>query len=237
MSKAVQTRTFSAPVEATLFTVAEAKKGFADPVQATKDVRALKDSADRVAGAVMWNAALVVFDALGESKDRVIGDAAPFKDQTDYIVRGLGFSKGYGTTLKRLGRAAVVHGVRQGSAEWAFLASNAQRAAVGAAIALDDTAEFKRLIKGYAAEMREHGEIKGAARTPQVGDGTDKGDGDKGDGSTPAESAPREATLDDVLNALDAMLKQADRETFAAAESRIQRMLEREITIRSKQTA
>ena len=232
MSKALQSKVVSDAIEAPTFTVKMARDGFGDLDAAVASVLAEKSAVDKGAGHVMWNAALLTYNILEVNKSDYIGADKAWKDQTDYILK-IGFkSKGYATTLKRLGRAAVVHGVKQGSTEWAFLASNAQMAAVGKAIALDDTAEFRAAIKGYRAEMESKGAITASARTPQVPDGSETAETET-ETEAPASEA-REATLDDILAALDAMLKGADRETFAAAESRINRIMEREILVRSK---
>lgn len=237
MSKAL-----AVDVSVDMFTKGQVSKGFDVPV-ALEQVREAAKTSDRVRGAVMWNAALLTWDVLEVHRDRWIS-ADPsedqFKDQTDYVVRGLKFGKGYGTTLKRLGRAIMVHGVTQGSAEWSFLASNAQLAPVGKAVALEDTAAFKAEIKRLAAEMREHGSITTGAREPRPASESDQsGDVDTqnrgGNGTATGDTVERvEATLDQVLSALDTMLRNADRETFAAAENRLTAMLTREVTIRAK---
>lgn len=243
MTKALKVRTVSltdAAVETPIYTVAQAKSEAFDVAAATAEVRDLKSKGDRIVGAVMWNAALTVFNAVEVHKDVVFGDApGQFKDQTDYVVRGLGFSKGYGTLLKRLGRAAVVHGVKHGTHEWGFLASNVNKGPVSKAIMLEDTDAFRAAIKGYRAEMEEHGEIKGAARTPQTPDGGETGNGEEtGTRETPEETvAKRPATVDDVLGMLDEMVKNLDREAWAAVENRLDRIVTRENTLRAKKAA
>lgn len=247
MSKALQSKPIGT-VEAPTFTVGMARNGFgdADRVRETADlIREEKGNVDRIAGHVMWNAALHAYDVLEVRKSEFLGKDGVWTDQTDYVLRGLGFkSKGYATTLKRLGRAAVVHGVTRGSAEWAFLASTAQLAPVGKAIALDDTEEFRRLIKGYAAEMKAGGKISADARTPQLptGEGEDSGETDtqnRGGSATVAGevSERRDATLQDVLDAVDDFAKGADRETWAAMENRLTRIITRENTVRAAKAA
>lgn len=239
MSKALVSKPVGDLIEAPTFTVKMARDGFGDLDAAVAAVVSERHAVERVAGHVMWNAALLTYNVLEVNKGEYIGSGEdkPWKDQTDYVVKGLGFSKGYGTTLKRLGRAAVVHGVTRGSAEWGFLASHAQLAPVGKAIALDDTEEFRRLIKGYAAEMRAHGAIKGSARTPQIAsEGEGEGSGEGSGESAPAPATERPATVADILNALDAAAKAADREGWAAIEDRLSRIIEREVTLRAKQS-
>lgn len=235
MAKAVAMRTVTLTdkVEAHSFTVAQARNGFGDLDQAVAEVATLKGTADRVAGHVMWNAAMVAHNVLNVNSGDYIGagEGKPWKDQGEFVAK-MGFSKGYGTKLKRLGRAGAVHGVKRGSALWTFLASNVGNAKVGQAIALEDSAEALKILNGYMAEINAHGSIKGDARTPQIGDGSEEtADTTAEETATPAR---REASLDDVLSLLDAMVKDVDNETWAAVENRLNRIVEREVTVRTK---
>lgn len=97
--------------EAVVFTVKEARNhsgALANVDTAVQTVKSGKANADRVAGQVMWNAALLTHSVISS------GHVGSGKDSTmtqgDY-VKSIGFSPAYGTALKRLGRAAVVHGV------------------------------------------------------------------------------------------------------------------------------
>lgn len=229
MSKALATRTVLDAVEAPTFTVKMARDGFGDLDAAVSAVVAEKSAADRVAGHVMWNAALLAFNVLESNRGDYIGAEKSWKDQGAF-VEALGFSKSYGTKLRRLGRAAVVHGVKRGSGLWTFLASNVGNAAVGKAVALEDSTEAVAALEKMAAEMREHGKITAGARTP--GGETDQTE----DESTRETAQPekREATLDDVLRTLSEMVKTVDNETWAATESRLQDIITREVTIRTK---
>lgn len=231
--KSVQT---TAP-EAIVFTVKEARNhsgALANVDAAVQTVKSGKANADRVAGQVMWNAALLTHSVIssghvGSGKDATM-------TQGDY-VKSIGFSPAYGTALKRLGRAAVVHGVKRGTTMWGFLCSKAGDAKVGAAIALDDTAEALKILRGFEAEYREHGKISTGASTPRVSDGSEATPTE----STPTEDGTVEVTLtpaQSVTAALDLLdralrtLPVEDRETWAATENRLAAIVEREVTLR-----
>lgn len=213
------------------FTLKQAREGFGDLDAAIKDVATEKSAHDKIKGHLMWNAGLLAFNVLDVNRKDYVGEGKAFETQ-EAFVNSLGWSsKGYATTLKRLGRAAVVHGVKRTSAEWTFLSQNAQRGEVGKAIALDDTAEFQKAVKGLAAQMAEHGSITAGAKPsggrPSEGESESSGEGD---GSAQA----REATLNDVIDALDAMLKDADRDATVAALARLARITEREARLMAK---
>lgn len=225
--------------EAVVFTVKQARTNsgpLANVDTAIQTVKSAKSNADRVVGQVMWNAALLTHSVVtsghvGSGKDATM-------TQGDYVA-ALGFSAAYGTALKRLGRAAVVHGVKRGTPLWGFLCSKAGDAKVGKAIALDDTAAALAALKGFEAEYREHGRITSGASTPRVDDGTGSGEGtgsdsDGGEGTVTVTLTPAQA-VDAALQTLDAALKSLpvdDRETFAMVENRLTAILAREVTLR-----
>lgn len=223
-------------------TVAQVKKGggIADPAAETQRVREAVAGLARTQGGVMWDAALLVHYVVGpDTKDDagLIGEGRAYNDQTDYVVRGLGFAKSYGTTLKRLGRAATVHGVRRGSREWTFLASNAQRAEVGRAVALEDTGEFKAAVKELAERMATSGTLalpKGRGGQPDDGSGTAGNGGDDAENTAAAQSGQTEMTVGECLAALSDLVKGLSREDWAATEDRMTAIITRENTIRAK---
>lgn len=201
--------------------VRNGKGGMNDTDAVLSDLLTRKRSADRVVGEVMYDAALAAH--------RIVTMTKALK-QGDYASR-IGFSESYGNRLTRLGRAAVVHGVKPRTTLWTFLASNASHAEVGKAIAMEDTAQAVKRLQTLAAEHAEHGKISAGARvpTPEVTPGED---GDKV--VTDPAPAPVAATLGDVLDALDRMVKAADREAWAATENRLQAIITRENVLRSK---
>lgn len=175
-------------------TVATAKREQAatDLRQIAKTVADSKRQADRVVGDVMWTAALTTHNVAEVS--RAIGKDGVWSSQADY-AKAIGFGPAYVTRLKRLGRAAVVLGVTKSSREWTFLASYADRAPVGKAIAdATDSADLKRRLKPLMAEMAEHGKITTGARVPQI---ASEKDGEK-DGEKGAEKSTTPPTLGDV---------------------------------------
>lgn len=230
--------------EAPGLTVAQVTKGEGlDAAALTAQVRDAAASVDKERGNVMWDAALLVhFVVSPETKDHagIIGEGRAYNDQSDYVVRGLGFAKSYGTTLKRLGRAAIVHKVRKGSREWTFLASNAQRAEVGRAVALDDTAEFKASVKELAERMSTSGTLalpkRGDAR-PDEGSGTAGNGGDDGESQAQAQQGESTMSVGELLAALGEAVKGLDREDWAATEDRMTAIITRENTIRAKANA
>lgn len=135
--------------------------------EAASTVASHKHAADKVAGEVMWEAGLLTHYVVVTSK--AIGAEGLWEAQGDY-AKSIGFSPAYVTRLKRLGRAAVVHGVRKGSARWTFLASFADRAEVGKAVALDDTDEFGAVIDAIAESTRKTGKytLPGSTEAPAL---------------------------------------------------------------------
>ena len=222
-------------------TVAQVTKGEGlDAAALTTAVREAAAGVDKARGEVMWDAALLVHFVVDPStKDAagIIGEGRAYNDQSDYVVRGLGFAKSYGTTLKRLGRAAIVHKVRKGSREWTFLASNAQRAEVGKAVALDDTAAFKSAVKELAERMSVSGTLalpKSRGAQPDDGSGTAGNGGDAEETRAQAETGAQVMSVGDLLAALSDAVKGMTRDDWAATESRMHDIITRENTIRAK---
>lgn len=215
------------------FTLAQATKGFEDFDAATAQVKEEATIGAKVRGHVMWNAALHAHYVLDVAKGEFLGEGGRWQDQGQYAA-AMGYGKSYGTVLKRLGRAATVHGVRRGSATWTFLASHAQRAEVGKAVALDDTAEFKAEISRLADNWAKLGTVKDGpvTREGQPGDGSDTA----GNGGDPAEgqSEVREVTMGELLDALSESVKSLTREDWATVENRLTAIITRENQIRAK---
>jgi hypothetical protein len=212
------------------FTLKQAREGFGDLDEAVRTVAAEKAAHDKIAGHLMWNAGLLAYNVLDLNRKDYVGKGKAFETQEEYVKACGWTSKGYATTLKRLGRAAVVHGVKRTSAEWTFLASHAQRGEVGKAIALDDSEEFAKSIKSLAAQMAEHGSITAGAKPARPNDGTSEGT----EGTEEKPEPARVATLNDILDGLDAALKVADKDATLAAITRLNRMIERETRLIAK---
>lgn len=224
MSKAVaKVQTYT--VETPTFTVRQAREGFGDLDAAVASVAAAKAGTDRAVGHVMWNAALLAHNVLETNRGDYIGRDKPYADQGAFVA-ALGFGKSYGTLLKRLGRAAVVHGVKRGSAAWTFLAVNGGRAEVGKAVALDDTEAFNAEVQSMIAQVREHGKITQGSRGPNREGGS--GESDKTESTDDREVPARPATIGDVMRTLDDLVKTLDRDAWADVESRLTRIIERE---------
>lgn len=216
------------------FTVGQAVAGFEDFDAATKQVQEEATIGAKVRGHVMWNAALHAHYALDTARGELIGEGNRWADQGQYAA-AMGYGKSSGTLLKRLGRAAVVHKVRRGSATWTFLASHAQRAEVGKAIALDSTEEFNAEVKRLATNWSKLGTVKDGPdkREGQPSDGSDTA-GNGGDPTEGQQPEARDVTVGEVLDLLDTMVKSLTREDWAAVENRLDRIVTRENTIRAE---
>lgn len=214
------------------FTLSQARDGFEDFDAATQQVKDEATVGAKVRGHVMWNAALHAHYVLDVAKGDYIGAEGRWADQGQYAA-AMGYGKSYGTTLKRLGRAATVHGVRRGSATWTFLASHAQRAEVGKAIALDDTEAFKAEVKRLAENWQKLGTVKDGP-TPRGGQPDDGGQTPGKGGEAPEEGETREATMGELLDLLSESVKSLTRDDWATVENRLQAIITRENTIRTK---
>lgn len=132
----------------------------ATAVRAGIDIRATVDSIGQAwrtlatgTESLMWEAALathavVLADAIGADSEE---SPRMWATQGDY-ADALGVSKGYVTRLKLLGRAAVVHGVRQGSADWRWLSRGGNTSKVSKVINGDDTAAVREAVEEARAE-------------------------------------------------------------------------------------
>jgi hypothetical protein len=223
------------PAEGLVYTVGNARsgKGGLDNTEAVlSDIGRRQSSVGRVAGAVMFDASLAAWRLVHSTKA---------VSQRDY-AEGTGFAASYVSRLVRIGRYVVDLGVVKGSERFTFLASHGSNARVGALLkAYDDgkadKAQTMRGLDLLIAEVKEHGKITSGARTPQPNDGTDTSDkADQAETET-GTTDERAATIGDVLDALDAMVKGLDREVWAATENRLQAIITREVTVRAKADA
>lgn len=238
-TKTVATATKAGEVAglAPAFTLTQAREGFADFDAATSQVREEATIGAKVRGHVMWNAALHAHYVLDVAKAEFVGEGQRWADQGQYAA-AMGYGKSYGTTLKRLGRAATVHGVRRGSATWTFLASHAQRAEVGKAIALDSTDEFKAEVKRLAENWAKLGTVKDGpvTREGQPGDGSSVA-GNGGDASEGQSGEASEVTIGQLLDLLSEAVKPLTRDDWATVENRLTAIIAREVQIRTKTDA
>lgn len=205
---------------------------------ATAYVRHLKGEADQSTRLSVWEAARLTHGVVAAGNIGK-GEGKHYPTQGDY-AREIGFSEGWVSRLKSVGRAIAVHGVTKASAEYAFLVQHAANAKVSAAIKSEDTREFKSLLKTYMSQMAEHGRILGETRAPQIGDGTEETGEAEGETvagevvETPAD--PMVAVLA-AVKALDAACKAAGftPETWAPVEDSVNKILTREVTLLAKQ--
>jgi len=226
------------PVTARAFTRTMATDPNLDVKSLAAEVRALKGTADKVSGMAMWNAGILVYNAIEVSKVVGKGEGKAYPTETA-LATALGYSKAYGSLLKVLGRAIVVLGVQRDSADYGFVNRYLGNAMLRDAVKNSETPEEFRaaltdlkLLEAKAADRALP--TKRQAR-PDDGSKGDKSES-KGKGEeTPAEER-REATLDDVISLLDIMLGKADRETFAAAEDRVARIFAKHIAERATVT-
>jgi hypothetical protein len=170
---------------------------------------------------VMWNLAVLTHNAStvsgligtgsgqetkGSKVDPVRAvERGGWKSARDYAV-ALGKSPGYVTKLVLLGRAAMVHGVAQGSPEWGFLVTHAG-ASPWKEILREDKSQNRRL-KSMIARARKGEE-------PEAPKGDDKGD--KGETRAPGgttvqtkpetPSVPSPPTLRDVESAWETSVR------------------------------
>lgn len=221
---------------ATVWTItpAEVRKGKAIDLDfATSSIRERQAEVTRAGNGVMFDAALLTHAVVAAEN---IGKGKPFATQGDY-AKAIQFAPSYVSRLKYIGRAVVVHGVTKASGDFAFLCQHGSNAKVAAAVALTDTAEFRRLLKQYRAEIAEHGRITGDARTPQIA--SEKGETVEGEvvsvTDTPVVGDPMDA-VKAALKALDAACKAAGftRETWAPIEDKVTAIVKREVTLLDK---
>lgn len=143
-------------------TVAQVKRGAVDVPAVLESLAAGFVITDRVQGAVMWDAALLTHYLVTADE---IGKGKTFETAADYAKK-IGKSQPYVSRLKVLGRAAVVHSIRKGSAEWRFLCTHADARPIREAVKGDDSAAVRAAIRSASAQVKEHGKITQGARTP-----------------------------------------------------------------------
>lgn len=221
-----------APSDGLTYTVANArsgKGGLSDSDAVLSDLRRRQSAVGRIAGNVMFDASLAAYRLITASESM---------SQRDY-AEGIGVAQSYASRLVRIGRFVVDMGVTKGSERFTFLASHGSNARVGALLKDFDEgkADKAATVKGLdalVAEVKEHGKITSGARTPRPDEGDRASDkADKAESET-GTTETRVATIGDVLDALDAMVRGLDRETWAATETRLAAIVEREVTIRTK---
>jgi hypothetical protein len=181
-------------------------------------------NAEKRKGAVLHETAVIFHDA-------VLTQSVVTQTAFVQAVYG-GTATSNGTLLKRLAITAVNLKVRADDADvWPFVVQKGTSAAVGDILkgAEDDVQGTLAALKQAAADWRSGKRAEKQTRAARPNDG-EKGEKDE----TGKVTTRKVATLSDVLDALDAYLKVADREEFAAAEDRINAMLHREITLRAK---
>jgi len=221
-------------------TAAQVRKVGAFDVKATAETvkREHKLAADMVGGA-MWDSAL--FTHYVVETDPAIGKGREWESQNAYAA-AMGWSKGYVTALKNLGRAVVVFGVRKGSADWTLLAGKIDKshaAKVREAVNGDDADAFKAAVDALREEERQRALKAAGKREPRNlggSTGEDEGTGEAGNGgATPtAPEGTTVATPKQILDAVDNLAKHADRETWAMIETRLATIVEREVRLRAK---
>jgi len=206
-----------ADMSGSAFVLTPAKAAKADSLtpeavrEAAGTVLTHKSAADRIVGDVMWEAGLLTHYVTVTAK--AIGSDGLWEAQGDY-AKAIGYSPAYVTRLKRLGRAAVVHGVRKGSARWTFLASFADRAEVGQAVKSDDREEFEAVIDALIESTRKAGKYAvPGAETPAI-EGGEQGANRTPSGET--EVTEREADRETVVTTIGDM-----REAFRVLASKV----------------
>lgn len=231
-----QTTATADKVSTVQWTVANARKagGFPDLDALIAELAADKAAVDREAGQVMYRAALGFHNVVNVTES--LG-------QGDYVVR-IGFSKAYGTLLKRLARAAVVHGVQQGSDTWRFLCSKGGDAKVGKVLDRPKGRDVTAELRTMAAEFKG-GTYTASARQALPASDPAKGtenetESDKASGTQPAPGKPTTEPLipsfDQAVAAIAMYLKNADKDTFSRMEDRITEVVAHAISERAKVT-
>lgn len=241
-SKAVSTGN---GIEEFTITPGQARRGLVKDVDAmTAWIRHRKGETDREVGALMWTAALgthALFVAATTTENPTPKAPNGFAKQGDY-AEAIGFSNGYVTKLRNLGRAAAVHGVTKASGDWGFLVANVGNAKVSEAIKSDDTAAFRKALKTFRAQVAEHGRIIGDSKPPTgeilSGGPTPEGQSTPSDGTSgdaPVVTIDPLAALDAALDAVEAAAKAAtDRmtaERWSGYEDRLDAVKTRMVTI------
>lgn len=189
-----QVATMAAPVE--ILTVAQVRSGKVDVPTVLDEVAARIALGDRVQGSIMWDASLLTEHVAAAE----IGKGKRFATAADY-AKALGRSQAYVSRLRVLGRAAVVHGIRKGSAEWRFLCSHGDNSQIREAVKGDDSEALRKRIKSAAAEVAEHGRITSGAKTGAKAKAKKTAD-EKAADKKAAAKATTPPTLGDVREAL-----------------------------------
>lgn len=248
ITKAKAAETVLAGVESILtgdpvLTVADVRKGGID-VRGTMQRILEREQVIAVAGTpVMTEKALHVFYAT-TTKGIISKDGGEFPTQGDYAA-AFNLSPAYATRLKRLGRALVEFGVKQGDRRYTYLATVGDKKPAGEvfkavdALPVTDDAKadakartdlFHKGIDALIAGKPAIEEKRGAQPDDGSKGGEDGGEDKGGEETTTA----RPVTVADVLSLLDTFAKEADREQWAAIENKLQAIITRENTVRAK---
>lgn len=158
---------------------------------------------------VMWNLATLTYNAIsvagtvggatvGGVKVKADDPGVRWANQQAY-GDALGFSKGYVSRLVGLGRAAMVHGIREGSAQWTYLCSHASDAPFGKLLRGDDTDALKAALKAALAGKDPKAAIAPATREAQPDDGSGSG---AESGAESGEETPKTYNYRDMLTVL-----------------------------------